>query len=109
MKVVVVCVSLLLAACATTHTGRDFRVETINGFETGVTTKEDVFEAIGRPWNQRVDFFGNETWTYLYTASRVGKIPILFDSDMVMRKRTKRAILIFHKGVLVEIMMTLPK
>ena len=58
----------LTAACLTV--GADFRAEPVLDIEKGVTTKEQLREWLGDPYQMGLED-GRETWTYLYVRRNV--------------------------------------
>lgn len=59
-----------LAAC-TSHYGQQFSVSNASQIRSGVSTKADVEQALGEPYQRNTAANGDETWTYVYNSTTV--------------------------------------
>lgn len=78
--VLVVCLAVMLAACATA--GKSFPEESVRDIRIGTTTKQDVLKTFGQPWRTGLED-GRETWTYGSYRYRAFRESV--SSDLVIR------------------------
>ena len=94
-KIGVATVALVIAAiisgCA--HGGRDYDQNAVKSFQIGVTTKQQVFDALGAPAS--VTQIDNKTiWSYAYVASnafsgtKMQAFTAMFDENGIMTSKT---------------------
>jgi len=85
------CVSLLVSACATV--GRDFPSDRVSQIEIGKTTQADIEKMFGPPWRTGIED-GQPTWTYgKYKYTLAGKtstrdLVVRFDKNNVVSSYT---------------------
>ncbi|MFC3033505.1 outer membrane protein assembly factor BamE [Pseudoalteromonas fenneropenaei] len=69
-KFIIALFALVLAACSSTQSGKDFDMEVVKSFKKGQTTQEDVRTAIGDPTGMDDMANGDVVWTYEYYENK---------------------------------------
>ena len=65
-------VVLLLGLSGCFVVGRDFPADPVKDIQANVTTKQQIFETFGQPFEQGLETGGYETWTYYYASYAPG-------------------------------------
>ena len=111
----VLAVSFLFTACATTTVrklGTDFDITKCDSIVKGKSTKQDIVQLLGEPFNKKLEASGAEKWIYLYRTTTIiskpsqpfqpqasseegtvneKKLEIIFDQDIVKNYVTSEA------------------
>jgi outer membrane protein assembly factor BamE (lipoprotein component of BamABCDE complex) len=72
---------LLIAACAMTSTqtfGVDFDKTKAASIVKGQTTKQDIVQLLGQPFDKELDVSGLEKWVYLHRVTTITSKPPIF-------------------------------
>ena len=98
-------VSLLFAACATTNVtkfGRDFDETKTDSIVKGKTTKQEIVQLLGKPHDKTLQESGTEEWIYLHRVTEITTKPPPTAFHSAKREGTvkeKKLEICFDKGV----------
>ncbi|MEO3879267.1 hypothetical protein [Rheinheimera fenheensis] len=105
MKFLLVLIAVLfLSACATSqfNYGKDFASANVQKIEHGKTTKQDLLNYFGEPFQKSVIGANQEKWMYMYTAGESKAQSYVFSMKVESTGSNKMLDILLEDGVVVN-------
>ena len=95
---------LLISACATSEYkyGKDFSSQNVQKIEHGKTTKQDLINYFGEPFQKSVISANQEKWMYMYTSGQAKAQSYVFSTKVQSTGSNKMLDVFLENGVVMN-------